>query len=229
MKRLVSLSPVLVLTLTSIGLADPVIVGPKQVDPYKIVDLTVSGAGTEDLVFWDVAEESLADIREKGHNLTFTGPPGLYHIKARVVPVKDGKITGDQSTLRTTVTIGTPTPPAPPVPPMPTDPLAVAVQAAWAQETDPAKVSQLSQLSGLYRQMALQLPTADVNTIADLQVKFSQAELGLGITPTMLPHIRPVTSAYLKDQIGTTPTASVDKTRAAAAFQKLADITGGLR
>ncbi len=112
------------LALTLCALAAPVhISGPTQVDPYKIVDLVADGAGPDDLVFWDIAEEDHADIREKGGTLSFTGPPGIYHIKVRVVPVKDGKISGPASTQRTTVTIGTPVPPVPPLPPGPVPPV----------------------------------------------------------------------------------------------------------
>jgi hypothetical protein len=229
MKRLLAAFLWAVLAV-SLCAAPPVkIVGPTQIDPYKIVVLQAEGDLTGCGVIWDIDREDVADIYEQANGkLYFTGPPGTYKIKCRVVNFT----TKDITTQRTVVTIGTPPPPVPPTPPPvpPTDPLFMSAQAAWTQETDPQKVTQAAQIASLYRQMALQLPNAtNVNTVQDCFNVFANAEKSMGITPTTLPKTRRVLADYINSQIGTTGTALLDKVKAAAAFQKASDVAGGLK
>lgn len=101
------------------------ITGPERADPYRLVRLSVEGDLTDAVVAWDVSPEDVADVEElPGGRLLLVGPPGVYRIKARILRISEGKISG--STLRHTVVIGTPPgPPAPPPMPPPTaDPVA---------------------------------------------------------------------------------------------------------
>lgn len=106
--------------LLSLGAAPLKIVGPTQVDAYKLVELTPDGDTTGAALIWDVDREDVADIREYGNRLVFTGPSGTYKVKLRVVKF-DGKSVIAETT-RLTVVIGSPTPIPPPVPPIPPDP-----------------------------------------------------------------------------------------------------------
>ncbi len=47
--------------------ADPLkIVGPDKIEPYKLVELSLSGdTGTGTAVLWDISPEDLADAREQ--------------------------------------------------------------------------------------------------------------------------------------------------------------------
>jgi hypothetical protein len=109
------LSAVLAFAAPKVGIVAPV--GP--VEPYKLVELVPDGDVTGAVLFWDVDREDVADVREYGGKLVFTGPPGTYKIKLRIVRIgPDGKTLSGE-TQRATVVIGTPTPPAPPVPPVP--------------------------------------------------------------------------------------------------------------
>jgi hypothetical protein len=109
------LSAVLASAAPKVGIVAPA--GP--VEPYKLVELIPDGDVTGAVLFWDVDREDVADVREYGGKLVFTGPPGTYRIKLRIVRIgPDGKTLSGE-TQRATVVIGTPTPPAPPVPPVP--------------------------------------------------------------------------------------------------------------
>lgn len=89
--------------------------GELKVPPYRLVELAADGAGAEDLIFWDVTPPESADVRENGAKLLFVAPPGEYRVTVRVVPVKDGKISGPARTERCVVVIGMPPPPKPTV------------------------------------------------------------------------------------------------------------------
>lgn len=106
----------LLLLLLSAALAHaapPRIVGPTQVDAYRLVELSPDADTTGAGLIWDVSPEEVADVREFGKSLVFTGPPGKYVVKLRIVRVTDGKLSIETS--RTTVVIGPPIPP--PLPP----------------------------------------------------------------------------------------------------------------
>ncbi len=134
------------LLLAMAAQADHKISGPLNVEANKIVRLVADGAGPDDLIFWDVDREDLVDVDESTppRLFHFTGPPGTYRVKARVIPVKDGKISGPASTQRATVVIGGPGPgpgpgPDPPKPPTPVAGLrAMIVYDATAKATMPA-------------------------------------------------------------------------------------------
>lgn len=118
------LSIILIAGIVNVSSADPTITGRTTVPAYDFIDLTITGAGADDIIFWDLTEESKAHIKEVGNSFLFTGPPGEYHIRVKVIPVKDGKISGKPFSLRSTILIGDapiPVPPGPvPVPPGPT-------------------------------------------------------------------------------------------------------------
>lgn len=85
------------------------IVGPEKVDGYKLVELSTDQDTPDAGLIWDVDNESVVDAREYGGKFVFTGPPGVYHVKLRVVVNdKTGKL--NVKTLRYTVTIGVPAP-----------------------------------------------------------------------------------------------------------------------
>lgn len=116
MKRLIAL----LIVLAGLAAAPVKLIGPTQVDAYKLVELAPDadtlGAG----LIWDLDREDVADVREYGSRLVFVAPPGVYKIKLRIVKSdKDGKLTID--TVRHTVVIGK-APDPDPVPPGPTPP-----------------------------------------------------------------------------------------------------------
>lgn len=100
--------------------AEPKIVGPTSVPVYRMAKLRVAGADAECGFIWDIDNESALDVEEWGAGyLYFTGPPGRYAIKLRVINFTTREVV----TLRHAVVIeGAPTPPGP-VPPAPTPPV----------------------------------------------------------------------------------------------------------
>lgn len=86
--------------------AAPQIQGEINVDQYKLVQLSVANAPQDAAVLWDIYPEEPVDIKELSDGtLIFTGPPGVYKIKMRL-------ISGRQvDTFRSMVTIkGIPAP-----------------------------------------------------------------------------------------------------------------------
>lgn len=117
MKRLATTIVAIVLLASVVTRADPPkITGPDRVEPYRFAELTIEGAGADDIIFWDVSPEETGDLRDAGSKLLFVAPPGTYRFRAKVIPVKDGKISGKATDLRHTLVIGTPKPPVPPGP-----------------------------------------------------------------------------------------------------------------
>lgn len=224
---------VLVMT-TGIIYADPVITGPTKSDPYKIIDLSITGTGNEDLVFWDLTEEMVADIREKGNALSFTAPPGMYHIKARIIPVKDGKITGTGVVLRTSVCIVTPippTPPTPPVPPAPMDPLTGLFQAGYTKDIDTDRAKSLAFLKGAYQGMAAQVVSrSDLKTNSDFVtwMKSVVEAPGVGLTATQIKGLRMAIGNELALSWGTT-LAPLSPAAAAIELQKISNALNGVQ
>lgn len=217
-----------ILSITGIAAAGPVkISGETKVEPYRLVELTADGAGPNDLVFWDIDQEAIADVRENGNRFLFVAPPGAYRIKVRVVPVTDGKISGPAVTQRAVVTIGASPGPGPG--PGPTDPLAAMVQAAFAQETDPQRASQVSYMASVYKGMAA-APINDA-TVGDLflRLKASLHAPGLGIPEGSLPKVSATIGAYLNSELGTSAMAPVDRVKAQTAFSKVAIALGGVK
>ncbi len=204
--------------------------GPTQVDVYKIVDLAPDGVGTEDVVFWDIAEEAQADIRERGQNLSFTGPPGAYHIKVHVIPVKDGKIIGPASTQRVVVTIGG-TPPGPGPGPGPADPLTKSLQAGYDLDTDADKTTSLALLRAVYAGLPPLVPTSGVtnNATAAAWLKRVIENPNGGLPPAKVANLRRAIAADLVSALGTDPTASVDLVKFAAELTKIGQALQGVR
>ena len=89
--------------------AAPQIQGETNVNQYKLVQLSVANAPQDAAVLWDIYPEEPVDIKELSDGtLIFTGPPGVYKIKMRL-------ISGRQvDTFRSVVTIkGVPPTPGP--------------------------------------------------------------------------------------------------------------------
>lgn len=103
------------------------ITGVNAIGPHQMARFSACGYPEGAGIVWDVSPEDKCDILEQGPNLYFTGPPGMYVIKALAVSSKDGKtvITRARSTL--TITGGDlppkMMPPAPPIVPPPPPPL----------------------------------------------------------------------------------------------------------
>lgn len=95
----------------------PEIKGNLTVDQYKLVQLSVPGVPDDTAVLWDVFPEENADIREFADgSLIFTGPPGEYKIKLRLIQGRN------VTTIRSSVKITSNVPPGPPNPPNPPNP-----------------------------------------------------------------------------------------------------------
>jgi len=96
----------------------PEIKGNLTVDQYKLVQLSVPGVPDDTAVLWDVFPEENADIREFADgSLIFTGPPGEYKIKLRLIQGRN------VTTIRSSVKITSNVPPGPPNPPNPPSPI----------------------------------------------------------------------------------------------------------
>lgn len=110
--------------LAGFAAAEPTITGRTTIPVYDFFDLSITGAGTDDIIFWDLTEEGKAHVKEVGSTFLFTGPPGEYHLRVKIIPVKEGKISGKPYSLRSTLLIGEapPTPAPGPIPPDPNPP-----------------------------------------------------------------------------------------------------------
>lgn len=98
------------------------IVGPTKVDAYKLVQLSPDSEQPNVAYVWDIDHEDIADALEQGSKLIFTGPPGTYKVKLRILSLAAGKAT--VQTFRHTIVIGdNPNPLVPPVPPGPNPPV----------------------------------------------------------------------------------------------------------
>ena len=196
------------------------IVGPTQIDPYKLVKLSANKDATGAAVLWDLTPEDAADIIDNSDGkLTFTAPPGTYKIKLRLIRLTDGKTTAEVA--RSTVVIGTPTPPAPPTPPTPTDPLTVSLQSAYTLDTDAQKATYKASLAALYRNSATAVNDPNTKTYADLFAVLSKA------TATLMPagslaNTRKAIGIELNVVLGTNAGATVDKAATLAEFAKIA-------
>lgn len=200
--------------------------GPAQVEPYRLAELTTDAPDGSALI-WDIDREDVADVREYPGRLVFTGPPGSYKIKCRLIKVgTDGKVSVE--TARTTVTIGIPPPPDPPPqpPPDPSDPLSKSLRAAWVQETDPSRAGQVAFLTSVYKAVGAGVLVDDpaVKTNADLLAALRAAvhTPGVGIPDTALPKVRRAVADYLAAELGTSAVAPIDRAKAKAAMAKVA-------
>jgi hypothetical protein len=125
------------------------------------------------------------------------------------------------------VVIGVPPPPDPPPqpPPDPSDPLARSLKAAWAQETDPQRAGQVAFLASIYKACGAGVLVDDpaVKTNADLLAALRDAvhKPGVGIPQTALMKIRPAIAEYMASELGTSPTAPLDRAKAKAAAAKI--------
>lgn len=131
------LSVLLLVAVAGFTAADePKIVGPKQVDPYKVVKLSVTGLDAKAGVLWKVRPadpKNAPDFGLRGkrnlRDLEFVAPPGGYVVELTIVapPLGTGEAFSIDE-LTHPVTIGTPVdpvvpdpvnPPNPPGPPKP--------------------------------------------------------------------------------------------------------------
>ena len=156
--------------------APPAIQGETNVSQYKLVQLSVSDAPADAAILWDVYPEESADIREfSDGTFIFTGPPGTYRIKMRL-------INGRQvDTFRTIVTIGgDPNPPIPgpgPGPgPKPVEPVfpdgqfKLAKKAYdWAKQVNTAnKNAEAISLSGAFSGCSAAIAAGTVKDVSSL-------------------------------------------------------------
>jgi hypothetical protein len=155
------------------------ITGKTTVEQYKLVQLNVANIDDETAVLWDVYPEEQADIREfSDGSLIFTGPPGKYKIKLRLI---NGK---NVQTFRTEVTInGKPVNPTPPVnpdtpvnPDNPVDPVLpdgnfrlAAKAKAWVDSVNSAnRTSEAQNLGAAFDSMVAAINAGTVATVDDL-------------------------------------------------------------
>lgn len=136
---------------------DVKIEGETKVKEHKLVRLSVpapSGAG----IIWDIWPDGKADLEEDGAKLIFTGPPGEYTVKARVITIKDGKsIQIDSGKTVVTIEGVVPPPPdpvTPPPPPPDTDPLYQKLLDAYNQEPITTRKTDVRSLAAVYRSVA---------------------------------------------------------------------------
>jgi len=131
------LSVLLLVAVAGFAAADePKIVGPKQVDPFKVVKLSVTGLDAKAGVLWKVRPldpKNVPDFGLRGkrnlRELEFVAPPGGYTVELTIVapPLGTGEAFSIDELLHA-VTIGAPVdpvipdpvnPPGPPKPPVP--------------------------------------------------------------------------------------------------------------
>lgn len=124
--------------------AEPKIEGPKQVEPYKVVKLSVTGLDAKAGVLWKVRPldpKNVPDFGLRGkrnlRDLEFVAPPGGYTVELTIVapPLGTGEAFSIDE-LTHPVTIGDapnpPTPgPNPPVPPAPVPDVDAALSAKY--------------------------------------------------------------------------------------------------
>jgi hypothetical protein len=94
--------------------ADPTIVGPDKVEPYKLVRQKIDGLEGKANVVWDVQPFAKVDLATDKRNpeLIFVAPPGKYEILLIAITVdKDGASV--PSILRKTVVVGNAPDPGP--------------------------------------------------------------------------------------------------------------------
>lgn len=202
------------------------ITGPAQVDPYKLVKLSLSKDEAGAAVIWDITPEEGVDILGDGaQNCVFTGLPGTYRAKVRVIRLgADGKTSIE--TARATVVIGTP---APVVPPTPADPLTANLQAVYSADTAaPAdKAKHKAALAAVYRQGVTALADPKVVTSADLLAVLKTASSSV-VPANALGGVRGVIGAELAGTFGTT-TTPLDRAAATAALTRIASALEGLK
>jgi hypothetical protein len=158
--------------------ASPEIKGNLIVDQYKLVQLSVPGVPDDTAVLWDVFPEENADIKEFADgSLIFTGPPGEYKIKLRLIQGRN------VTTIRSSVKITTngppipnppgppsPNPPGPPNPPSPVIPdgkyRLAQKSKEWAMSLDsPNKVNEALALAGSFDGV---IAAASAGTVSDV-------------------------------------------------------------
>lgn len=106
----------------------PTVSGERNVAAGRLVRLVVDSPQQGEVYFWDVSPDSAADAYELGNQLVFTGTPGAYTVKLRVLtPLAAGGFS--QQSVRIACSIGGagPQPPQPPNPPNPPNPPAPVV------------------------------------------------------------------------------------------------------
>lgn len=212
------------------ALADVKIVGELKVGANRLVRLAADGDVKDAALIWDVEKEDLVDIEEVGGRLIFTGPPGVYKIKLRVIRSKDGKTAAE--TARACVTIGEPGPtppgPGPPVPPVPPeDPLTRELRAALANDPGtPAEKSKWAQdLADLYRQAVGTANDPAVKTAGDLLAVLRKASTAI-LPPDALKGVRTRVMSELEKALpddGAAELTPATRAAAAAAFQRISD------
>lgn len=94
------------------------IVGPEKVDPYKLIDCSVTG--NWEAAIWEIEGPYTADMRtsQNGMVVTWVAPPGRYTVRCVLVHFELKKLAQE----KLVVTIGVPEPdpnPIPPPPPVP--------------------------------------------------------------------------------------------------------------
>lgn len=154
--------------------APPAIQGETNVAQYKLVQLSVSDAPPDAAVLWDVYPEEVVDVREfSDGSFIFTGPPGTYRIKMRL-------ISGRQvDTFRAIVTIGgNPNPPAPGpgpgpgpvVPVLPDGRYKLAAKAAdWSKQVNSYnRASEANALAGAFSGCSAAIAAGTVKDITSL-------------------------------------------------------------
>lgn len=102
------------LLLAAAGLADPAILGPDTVEPYKLVRLKAEGLPEKAGALWDVLPVGKVDIATSKDRccLEFVGPPGVYTVELLVATVgADGVPV--LSRVRKAVIVGSPRPEPP--------------------------------------------------------------------------------------------------------------------
>lgn len=216
-----------VLLASSAFAADIKIDGETTVKEYKLVRLTVP-APDKAGVIWDVWPDGKADIEESGGKLLFTGPPGEYTVKARVITVKDGAVQIDSG--KVLVVIGDAPQPPPPGPPVPTDPFLLELQAAYDQEPAASRAGDVWRLAAVYRSTAKALsPQSNqpslIKTAGDLY--FVEVNARKASIDERLPKVRAVTNAEIGkllpgSRVGT-PLDDADRALVQAKFNQLAD------
>lgn len=208
---------------------DVKIEGETKVKEHKLVRLSVpapSGAG----IIWDIWPDGKADLEEDGAKLIFTGPPGEYTVKARVITIKDGKNIQIDSG-KTVVTIEGVIPPGPVTPPTPdpnADPLYKDVLAAYNQEPVATRKADVKALAAVYRQVSKNLGSSDsaIKTAGDLF--FVEVAARKAAIEERLPMVRAVTNAGVESllpgrRVGT-PLDSTDRAAVQLHFNHCADV-----
>lgn len=193
--------------------------GEKTYPPFKAIVLKAADVTSAKASFlWDVDGE--CDFIESGDTLYAWCPPGTYTVRLTAIDFAAQKV--ERAKFTFTVS-GTPPGPGPgPQPPFPDDPLVKSLRDAYAAETASNKATQFAFYRAVYASAATLVDASA--TANDLFTRMSAAlhVEGVGIPRGSLPKISAVVGGILNTELGTDPSAALDKAKAKASLAKIA-------